>query len=163
MIEDTFEHWHDFFLAEAGAAAALAGLLFVAVSINLQPILAFRHLPTRAIEALTALLSVLIVATFALVPDQSAEAYGAEIAGTGVVVGLIQFKALISSHEAIAKHISMPLHAALNMAPPLPFIIGGGLIASGHIEGLYWTVPGVLLSLVFGLIGAWVLLVEIQR
>ncbi len=30
--------WHDFFLATAGAAAVLAGLVFVGVSINLEMI-----------------------------------------------------------------------------------------------------------------------------
>jgi hypothetical protein len=33
------ESWHDFWVAEAGASAALAGLLFVSVSINLTKIL----------------------------------------------------------------------------------------------------------------------------
>ena len=33
------DEWHDFFLAQVGAAAALLGLLFVALSINLQRIL----------------------------------------------------------------------------------------------------------------------------
>ncbi|HEX2746304.1 MAG TPA: hypothetical protein VHN16_18150 [Streptosporangiaceae bacterium] len=33
------ETWHDFFIAAAGAAAALSGLIFVAVSINLRDIL----------------------------------------------------------------------------------------------------------------------------
>ncbi len=158
-----FDRWHDFFVAEAGAAAALAGLLFVAVSINLSRILAFPHLPTRVIEALTAFLSVLLVATFALVPDQSALAYGLEMAGSGFVVALIQVKALISSRDAVAKYVGLPLHAAMNLAPPLPFLVGGSLIASGHAEAIYWTVPGVLLSFAFGVIGAWVLLVEIQR
>lgn len=157
------EHWHDFFVAEAGAAAALAGLLFVAVSINLPRVLAFPHLPTRAIETLTSLLSVLLVATFALVPDQSAFAYGAEIAGSGIVVALIQFWALITSHDAVAKYVGFTTHAAVNLTPPIPYIVAGALIASGHSEAMYLTVPGVILSFAFGVIGAWVLLVEIQR
>jgi hypothetical protein len=32
------ESWHDLFVASAGAAAALTGLIFVAVSINLAKI-----------------------------------------------------------------------------------------------------------------------------
>ena len=33
------DEWHDFFLAAAGAAAVLAGLVFVGVSINLEMIM----------------------------------------------------------------------------------------------------------------------------
>ena len=45
------ELWHDLFVAIAGAVAALTGLIFVAVSINLEQILKFRALPVRAVEA----------------------------------------------------------------------------------------------------------------
>jgi hypothetical protein len=76
--------WDNFFVAEAGAAAALTGLLFVAVSINLMRVLQFPQLPTRAAETLISLMSVLVVSTFALVPQQSMRTYGIEIAVTGL-------------------------------------------------------------------------------
>ena len=47
--------WHDLFVACAGAEAALAGL---AVSINLQSVLAYPGLPARALETLALLIGV---------------------------------------------------------------------------------------------------------
>jgi len=55
--------WENFVVAEAGASAALTGLLFVAVSINLTRILSFPHLPGRAAQAVMVVLSVLLVST----------------------------------------------------------------------------------------------------
>jgi hypothetical protein len=86
---DAMRGWHDLFVAEAGASAALAGLLFVPISINLTHILEYRHLPSRAVEALLALLSVPMIATFALVPTQSTRAYAAEIGASGLVMWTI--------------------------------------------------------------------------
>jgi hypothetical protein len=57
--------WEPFFSAMIAAAAALTGLLFVAVSINLDRILkGGRFLPARAAETLATLL--LVVASSAL-------------------------------------------------------------------------------------------------
>jgi hypothetical protein len=42
------EAWFDFGVGIVGAAAALAGLLFVAISINIELILAIPTLPSRA-------------------------------------------------------------------------------------------------------------------
>ena len=55
----TTQGWESFFVAEAGAAAALAGLLFVAVSINLGRILSIHGLSGRAAEALLILFCVI--------------------------------------------------------------------------------------------------------
>lgn len=78
--------WENFFIAEAGASAALTGLLFVAASINLQRILSFPQLPGRAAETLIVLASVLAVDLFGLVPGQRTAVLGAELLGTGVAV-----------------------------------------------------------------------------
>ena len=156
----SMREWTDFFVAEVGASAALTGLLFVAISINLAQILKFKHLPTRAFEALATLLCILFVSTFALVPGQAAFAQGLEIAGTGVVIWLIQTLALFrtrkSGYESVVRYF-------FNQAPPLPFIVGGVLLALGHSSGLYWAVPGTVLCTLAGVYCAWVLLVEIQR
>ena len=157
------EAWSDFFVAEAGAAAALAGLLFVAVSINLPRVLAIPHLPTRAIESLTALVSVLFVATCGLIPEQTLAAYGWEIGGVGVVALTIQTVSFANTSHVSRQHGRLVAHLIMNQAPPLPFVIAGGLMIFGYDVGAYWIAPGVLLSFLSGILGAWVLLVEIQR
>ena len=70
------EQWHDLFVAMAGAAAALAGLLFVAVSINLADILKSALLTRRALEALIIMLGVVLVSIFVLVPGQGTQLLG---------------------------------------------------------------------------------------
>jgi hypothetical protein len=155
--------WDNFFVAEAGAAAALAGLVFVAVSINLTRVLEYPHLPARAAETLIALLSVLVVTTFALVPGQSPRAYGVEIGATGLVIWTIQTVMLVRAQKMDHQYSRAALRVLMNQLPPLPFFIAGGLMAIGHPAGVYWVVPGTLLSFAAGIFGAWVLLVEIQR
>src|ERR1700733_8369993 len=71
--------WHDLFIAEAGAAAALAGLLFVAVSINLKQILALPSLPARAAAVLATLIVALVVSTLAPVPPLRCEVFVLEL------------------------------------------------------------------------------------
>ena len=77
--------WSSFLSAEVGASAALTGLLFVAVSINLSKIIEFPHLTPRAAKALTTLVGILFAVSFCLVPGQSREQLGWELIGTGVL------------------------------------------------------------------------------
>src|ERR1700685_3045804 len=77
------ETWHDFFIAAAGATAALSGLIFVAVSINLRDILAEEkkigssYLTGRALESLVALLIVLGISLVGLDPSLDRAAFAA--------------------------------------------------------------------------------------
>ena len=79
----TTEGWGELFLAEAGASAALGGLLFVALSINLDRIIAIRSLPGAALGAIVLLVAVLMVSTFALVPGQPRWVLGTEVLVVG--------------------------------------------------------------------------------
>ena len=72
-------------MAEVGAAAALAGLLFVSVSVNQQHILALGRMADRGAEALIILFLALIAASLALIPGQSPQLLGAEILAVGIL------------------------------------------------------------------------------
>ncbi len=154
------QEWNDYFVAQAGAAAALAGLLFVAVSINLERILKFTHLPMRAIEALATLLAVLFVSTWALVPGQSLQSLGLEIGGTGLGLWIVQTIGLVKTRRSGYERAP---RLFFNQTPALPFMVAGILVWLGKPSGLYWVVPGVLLCTLSGVYSAWILLVEIQR
>jgi len=157
--------WDSLFLAEAGASAALAGLLFVALSINLERILKGAGLPGRAGEAIMLLLAVLVVSTWALVPGQSSPVLGAELLGSGLVVWLI----VVGIHvQAVRGHVApsrslLVRRIVLAQAAILPLLIGGVSLLLRAGGGLYWLVPGILLCLLVAVLDAWVLLVEILR
>src|SRR5262245_43125895 len=61
--------WESFFVAQVGAAAALSGLLFVALSINLTSILLYPALVDRTAEALGFLVLPVLLGLAMLVPD----------------------------------------------------------------------------------------------
>ncbi|MGA3121005.1 MAG: hypothetical protein ABSF69_09580 [Polyangiaceae bacterium] len=157
------DDWGNFFVAQVGAAATLSGLLFVAVSINLARILAIEHLPERAAETLTVFVGVLVVATFGLVPGQSATAFGVEIVGTGSAVWIVSVKAQMRAYRNAEARRWLVRRAVGTQAATLPFVVGGALLVGGRPSGLYWLVGGVLASFAAGIQNAWVLLVEILR
>src|SRR5271163_772183 len=71
--------WSGFFLGELGAAAALAGLLFVSLSVNQSRILALGRTADRGLEALAMLFLVLVVTSLPLIPGQPLRLLGVEI------------------------------------------------------------------------------------
>lgn len=157
------EPWHDFFVAEAGAAAALAGLLFVAVSINIERILAAPALTTRAGEALSLLANVLLVATLGLIPGQHEVAFAVQML---VITGAVWAGTLLAHvHRGLPQEFRgryIQAFVFLELAL-VPFLIAGVSLLLGAGGGLYWMAAGVALSFVAALGNAWVLLVEILR
>jgi hypothetical protein len=154
------EVWANFFVAEAGAAAALAGLLFVSVSINLTRILQFPSLPPRAAEALLVLFAVLLLSLLALVPGQAPALLGAEVAVLGLALWIALTLTLVRG--GWPKQYAA-LRLLINQLPPILFVIAGVMLRAGHPAGLYWLVPATLLAILASVAAAWVLLVEILR
>jgi modulator of FtsH protease len=158
--------WESLFLAEAGASAALAGLLFVAISINLERILALRGLPGRALEAMALLVAVLVTSTFGLVPGQPRQLLGAELVGVGVVLLAILVPIEVRALRDRAGGQTRPVRlvsATMTLAAAVPFLGAGSSLILHAGGGLYWLVPAVVLALFDAIVSAWVLLIEILR
>ncbi len=162
--------WHDFFLASAGAAGVLTGLVFVGVSINLEKIMSTPRygLTGRALEALVLLLAVLVVTSLLLVPDQGTVVAGAEVLAVGiadwaviVVIQLLQLRNWRSLEPSLRGHLVGRM--VLGQVATLPFVVAGVGVLGWGFGGLYWLVAGVVVSYLVAVADAWVLLVEIHR
>jgi hypothetical protein len=162
--------WHDFFLAQAGAAGVLTGLVFVGVSINLQKIVSDPRsgLAGRAAEALILLVAVLLASVLVLVPAQGAPVLGAEV----LVVGLAAWVWIVAIQLPRLREwgtmradlrVSFVLRVVLGQVGTLAMVIAGGAVLWVGPGGLYWLVAGTLFSIIAALADAWVLLVEINR
>ena len=162
----TTEGWGELFLAEAGASAALGGLLFVAVSINLNRIIALRSLPGTALGAIVLLVAVLMVSTFALVPRQPRWVLGTEVLVVGTaawsILTAIWIRALRAPIPNQPRFVPV-ISVVVTQAATLPMVVAGVSLLLGAGGGLYWLVPGMAFSLVVAVVNAWVLLVEVVR
>lgn len=157
--------WSNFFLAEAGASAALAGLVFVGVSLNLTRILSVKALPNRALQALTFLLSIVIASSLMLVPGQPMNVVGLELLLGGIVLWLfIGYFDVISIRTSDPKFRRLIIfNGLMDQVTILPYGIAGIAVLTVGENGLYWLVPAMLFSFVKAIMDAWVLLVEINR
>jgi modulator of FtsH protease len=155
--------WHELFVASAGAAAALAGLVFVAVSINVERILQYANLPSRALRTVMLLILVVIVSIFVLAP-QSRDALAIEliVVGTMFAAGLVWSAARHPAPDAIGRGPRFAGYA-IEVLGSAPFAIAGISLLAEAGGGMYWALAGVILATVGAVLNAWVLLVEILR
>jgi modulator of FtsH protease len=155
--------WTDLFVASAGATAALAGLLFVAVSINLERIIGEVGLPDRALETVLLLIGVLIVSIVSLIPGQSAEVLGLELLVGGIALTFAVIRLPLVREGGAAPRAWLLTRWAIRILALAPLIIGGASLMTSDGGGLYWIVAGVVFATVGAVANAWVLLVEILR
>jgi hypothetical protein len=158
--------WSNFFLGELGAAAALAGLLFVAVSVNQARILSLGRMADRGLEALAMLLLVIIVASLPLIPGQLPRVLGAEVLvlGAATLLGLFPVQRGYNREMAPQHRRRSGRMIIINrIAVLMVAIAGAALVWRGDLEGLYLLPVGILMIFTAVGINAWVLLIEINR
>ena len=161
----TLGDWGLAFTATAGAAAALTGLLFVALSINLRQIIANPGLVGRAVEVLIVLSAALILSVLLLMPGQPSGAAALETGITAVAVSAVSARIQIRTDRRALGISGLGFAARVIGAHTGPFLLMVGAISllAQNGGGLYWVVPALIAMIVVSIIGAWIMLVEIVR
>jgi|SRR5271155_2597624 len=165
----TVEAWHGLFIASAGASAALSGLIFVSVSINLREILETEmragsaYLTGRALESLVALLVILAISLVGLDPSIGRVAFAGFLLSCTAGTAVSPVRAYSHFRRTRVKPIAM--YPRLTLASSLVAAYAAAsasLLASGG-GGLNWLPVAFILAIAIAASNAWILLVEVLR
>ena len=162
--------WTDFSVAQVGASAALLGLVFVGMSINLKEFVGTPLLVNRALEAIVLLASVLLAATAVLIPAQDREVVGVELAVVGVLVSLSVLRLQAGTRQVVVPsgdrgptRASVVSRRVVGLGSSVLIVVAGVLLLAEVGGGLYWWPAAIVAAYLGALVNAWVLLVEILR
>jgi hypothetical protein len=157
--------WDSFFMAEVGASAALAGLIFVSITINLQRIVGNPSVTLRAFQALLMLVGTFVLAAIFLVPGQSPPEQGAELLAVTVALWAC-LDVLERSAWALATPIYRGFLTGHSIQIQIPYVfalVGSIALLLSSPSALYWFVPATLAAFLVAIFEAWVLTIPILR
>ena len=161
--------WHDFFLAAAGASAALLGLLFVGVSINLAAIAGEERvdLRARAGQAFVNLVFALVIGLLMLIPDPDpvSIAFGlAVIAGLGLLSVARNLYPVLRGRARVRNWVQIARRIAWTAIADLVLIFTASRIGfSADAAAIQNLVTVVFVLLIGAADVAWEMLVEVSR
>ena len=152
--------WRDYFVMVGGGAAALTGLVFVAMTLHLENIVnhpVHRH---RARTILTGLTAVFIRCGLVLMGAQSHQAVGLELIGVLLVVEVILYRSIREALAAADRGVLLRTIGSFGCL--LIEQLGAVVLFFGGACGLYVVGLGMMASFVFMVTGAWLLLVGVE-
>jgi hypothetical protein len=156
--------WGNYFVMVGSGAAALVGLIFVAMSISPGAIIRNATHRNRAINMLTGFTAVFMACGVALIGNQSIGALGVE----WLILWVIATAVFIRGYaRAIAAGMSsIGLNAPRLAGGTLCYlaeVLGAILLIFGHGAGLYVAALATVVLFGFLISGAWLLIIGIHE
>jgi hypothetical protein len=158
------DQWNNFLVMVGGGAAALAGLVFVAMSINLNIIAQDPTHRNRAIGTLTGFSAVFIICALALIGNQNHISIGIEWLTVSILATFIYIRGYVLAVKMGGSpsglSISRTIFGTICYAAQ---IIGSLLLILGQISGLYIAAIFMVISFTSLISGAWLLIIGIHE
>ena len=157
--------WQNFYVMVGGAAAALTGLLFVAMSLHSKAIIAHPLHGTRAVGTLLSLMTQLFVAGTVLIP-QSTVALGIEVEAAALVSVIQTVRGVVvtlGTEERRARSSRRTALEGIGAAIWIVLFVASGISLIAHAGGGLYLLAAVM-PFMFGwnVYVAWVLITEIS-
>ena len=154
------EQWDNFFLLVGTGSAALTGLVFVALSINVKGVAKDATHRYRAINMLSGLTSVFIISSLALMGHQTYRTLGIEWSIVSLLAAAINTNGYIQGFRLAGSRYALSLvRIAGGSACYLGQIVGSLILYFGSRTGIYISAIAVIVNFCFLVSGSWLLIV----
>jgi hypothetical protein len=163
-MTDALAGWSDFNVAMAGASAALAGLVIVAASVNIDKIIRAGTLTARLGAAIASLLLALVASAVGLIPELDLTWYGVVLIVGALAAGAFQFHATrIIVKDPAPEQRARFAKSVLGWLPVAAYAAAGVALVSASPSGLVLAASGCVLAVIAAIVVSWVVLVEVLR
>ena len=158
------DQWNNFFIMVGGGSAALAGLIFVAISINPERIIRNTTHKNRAINMLSGFSAIFMACSLALLGGQYLPALGLEWLLLWLVATFIFVRGYVVALMAGMSTIGLTVpRLAGGTICYLAEVTGAFLLVLGRGVGLYIAALGTIVLFAFLISGAWLLVIGIYE
>ncbi|HEY4248106.1 MAG TPA: hypothetical protein VGM64_14745 [Lacunisphaera sp.] len=147
-----------------GGTAALAGLIFVAISINPGIIIRNSTHKNRAINMLTGFTAVFMACSFALIGNQHLLALGLEWVALWLIATAVFIRGYVRAIRAGMSSIGLTIpRLAGGTICYLAEVLGAIFLIFGNSTGLYIAAIATVVLFGFLISGAWLLIIGIHE
>jgi hypothetical protein len=158
------EQWNNFFVMVGGGAAALVGLIFVAMSINHLIIIQNTTHKNRAINMLTGFTAIFMACSLALIGNQSLEMLGVEWLVLWLIATVIFIRGYVIAIRVGMSFIGLNVpRLAGGTLCYLAEVISAIFLILGYSSGLYIAAVAIIALFGFLISGAWLLMIGIYE
>ena len=156
--------WTDFFVLVGTGSATLAGLVFVAMTINLRVLTSDATHRYRAINMLTGFTAAFVLSALALMGNQTYRALGIEWLVVSVLAAAINTNGYLQAFRLRSSLYALGAFRIVGgSACYLGQIVGALMLYFGVRAGIYISAVALIANFYFFVSGAWLLIVGTLR
>jgi hypothetical protein len=160
--------WHDYYHIIGDASAALTGLLFVSLSLNVHEITRKANADLRLLagQTFSSFICLVMFSLLFVIPDQGPRGLGLPMLGIDLILLIVATRRFLQTRRRRPRTWGRGNLLLRFVIPPIcsiAILVIAVTVLLGKTGGLYWFVPVTILLLWDASINAWDLLLKLHE